>query len=168
MTPFKTELETQLRNLMKTASQFDDLVALARGILYLVPTEWYPLAEIVVDSEAEDTESLGPSGLTAVHGYAYDGAIYFTDQYPDHPTLSNREVDVTSQDRVAVWAQALVLLLRGDQTLTDLESADGKEKVWRVDVRVPKYAIAPSRGRADNLESQAAVEFTVHTMRRTY
>jgi hypothetical protein len=168
MTPFKTEIETQVRNLLKTDAQFSSIVGFSRGILYLVPIEWFPLAEIFVDTQAEDTEQQGKGGATAVHYWKYGGVIFFTDQYPDHPVLINREIDIVSQDCVAVWVEAAAQLLRDDQTLTNLVSADGKQQVWRVDVDVPQYAIVQRPPRVDNLESQAVVAFTVYAEEQTW
>jgi hypothetical protein len=161
-TPFETEVESHVRTLLKASADLARVAAFARGILFLVPAEWYPLVEIVVDDLGEEQDQTG------VHGYSYGGAIYVSDQYPDHPALADREINVESQDQVKALARAIVLILKANPTLGDLVSADGKERVWRVDVSVPKYAIAPSRGRQDNLESQAAVEFQAHSQRQTW
>ena len=159
---FKWEIEGQVRTLLKADAAFSALAAFVRGILPdPVAQHFFPFAEILVDAEDEDA-----GGTTAMDFYVYRGFVQFTAQVPDNPTIADREVDVASYQQVAAWAHAALLLLNAAQTLGDLVSADGQEAVRSVEVGLPKYSIAQSRARPNNLDALAMVEFTVHTVRR--
>ena len=161
-TPFKREIEDRVRAILKADSAFDDVAVFVRGVMPdPIAQHWFPLAEIMVDTEDEDAEFR----VTHVDGYRYGGFVQFSALLPDHPEVADRESDIASYDQVAVWANRCLLLLNAAQTLSDLVSSDGKERVRQVNVALPKYAIGPSRARQNNLDALAMVQFDVRTAR---
>jgi hypothetical protein len=159
---FAWELAGQVRALLKASSSFNTLAAFVRGVLPdPVAQHFFPFVEIFVDSEDEDA-----GGTTGMDFYVYRGFVQFTALLPDNPTITDRTVDVASYQQVAAWAHAALLALNAAQTLGDFVGTDGQERVRSVEVDLPKYAIAQSRARPNNLDALALVGFTVHTVRR--
>jgi hypothetical protein len=159
---FAWEMEGQVRTILMADS--DLLAAMAvfvRGILPdPVPQHYFPFAEILVDTEDEDA-----GGTTAMDFYVYRGFLQFTALVPDNLAPVAKLIDVPSYQQVKAWAHRAMLLLNAAQSLNGLVSADTKEAVRSVEVTLPKYGIAQSRGRPNNVDALAMVEFTVHTVR---
>lgn len=158
-----TELEQKIIDLMIAASAFNSVVVFVRGVAPgSIPIAYSPLAEVFITSEAEGEHD------TQVHRYRYSGTIAFSAQLLDVIQPVARVATIASHDAVVALANAAVLLLNGTQTLGSFVSLDGKERVQRVDVSSPRYNIAESRARPDNLENLAHVGFTLHTQRQLW
>ncbi len=165
MAETELELETQIITLFKADSGFNTVPAFVAGVAPSpIPIELFPLCEVIVSSSTEETGARE----TAADEYRYSGTVLFSTQLIDQLVVVARVITIASHAQAVAFAGAAKRLLNSQQDLGSFVSTDGKERVWRVDVSSPRYNIAESRARPNNLENLAQVNFVIYTKRQTW
>lgn len=166
MSVAKEEIENAIIDAMLAESALDDLLAVYRGMPLMVPQQFYPFAEVLIEQERTARTLTGN-----VHERVYEGVITFNVRVQDAPQVVARKATVASYVTVQNLVDAAVELFKrtANRDLGGLTFTNGAVTMFQVGGQAVEYGIALRNqygnaiGRDNNFDNTGMLPFVCVT-----